>query len=152
MSDTEQALGYIFKDKQILRRALTLKGADEHFNNEALECLGDSLIGFVAAKKFYLDGLSEGGITARKKSVVNDRALTEVSVALGLDAALVKPKGGEGNKKAIPSAYEAVAAAIYLDGGMEEAESFILRTLNFTREEQDYIALLQEAVLKKPGS
>ena len=146
MSDTEQALGYIFKDKQILRRALTLKGADEHFNNEALECLGDSLIGFVAAKKFYLDGLSEGGITARKKSVVNDRALTEVSVALGLDAALVKPKGGEGNKKAIPSAYEAVAAAIYLDGGMEEAESFILRTLNFMREERDYIALLQEAL------
>lgn len=152
MNDIQRAIGYTFRDENLLRRALTLKGADERFNNESLECLGDSLIGFVAARKFYADGLDEGGITARKKCVVNDRALTEVSLSLGLDKALIRPKGGEGNKKAVPSVYEAVAAAIYLDGGMGEAEKFILRTLDFNREESDYIALLQEALqaAKKP--
>ena len=146
MNNIQSALGYAFKDGELLRRALTLKGADERFNNESLECLGDSLIGFVAACKFYADGLDEGGITARKKAVVNDRALTEVSRSLGLDKALIKPKGAFNNKKAVPSAYEAVAAAIYLDGGMEQAQAFILRTLDFSREERDYIALLQEAL------
>lgn len=146
MNDTEAALGYKFKDKELLRRALTLKGANERFNNESLECLGDSLIGFIVARKFYMDGLDEGGITERKKSVVNDRALAEVSRSLGLDKAMIRPKGAEGNKKAVPSVYEAVAAAIYLDGGMEAAESFICRTLDFSREERDYIALLQEAL------
>ncbi len=146
LKDIQRALGYTFRDESLLRRALTLKGADEHFNNESLECLGDSLIGFVAAEKFYLEGLDEGGITSRKKGVVNDRALTRVSLSLGLDKALVRPKGGEGNKKAIPSAYEAVAAAIYLDGGMDAAKNFISRTVDFSRRENDYIAMLQEAL------
>lgn len=147
MTDSlERVLGYTFKDKSLLRRALTLKGTDEHFNNESLECLGDSLIGFLAARKFYLDGLDEGGITARKKAVVNDRALSEISRSLGLDGALIRPKGGQINKKAVPSVYEAVVAAIYMDGGMTAAEEFVARTLDFSREERDYIALLQEAL------
>lgn len=149
MKELQRALGYTFSDETILRRALTLKGANERFNNESLECLGDSLIGFVVACKFYDEGLDEGGITERKKSAVNDRALAEVSVKLGLDKALIKPKGEFKNKKAIPSAYEAVAAAIYLDGGMEQAQAFILRTLDFSRQERDYIALLQEALQAK---
>ena len=91
MTDLERALGYKFKDSSLLRRAITLKGADEHFNNESLECLGDSLIGFVAAEKFFAEGLDEGGITSRKKCVVNDRALTQISLSLGLDRALIKP-------------------------------------------------------------
>ena len=144
MKELQRALGYTFSDETILRRALTLKGANERFNNESLECLGDSLIGFVVACKFYDEGLDEGGITERKKSAVNDRALAEVSVKLGLDKALIKPKGEFKNKKAVPSAYEAVAAAIYLDGGMAAASDFILRTLDLSRSEGDYIALLQE--------
>ena len=111
MKELQRALGYTFSDETILRRALTLKGANERFNNESLECLGDSLIGFVVACKFYDEGLDEGGITERKKSAVNDRALAEVSVKLGLDKALIKPKGEFKNKKAVPSAYEAVAAS-----------------------------------------
>ena len=146
MTPLESKLGYAFRDYSLLKRALTLKGADEHFNNESLECLGDSFIGFVAALKFYSEGLAEGGITSRKKSVVNDRALAAVSAELGLDAALIRPKGPFNNKKASPSVYEAVAAAVLLDGGYEEAKAFVLRTLDFSREERDYIALLQEAL------
>ena len=148
MTDLEHALGYKFKDKSLLRRALTLKGADEHFNNESLECLGDSLIGFVAAEKFFAEGLDEGGITSRKKCVVNDRALTQISLSLGLDRALIKPKGQFNNKKAIPSAYEAITAAIYLDGGMECVRPVLKRYLMVCPTE-NYKTLLQEYVQER---
>ncbi|MGN0814305.1 MAG: ribonuclease III family protein [Candidatus Coproplasma sp.] len=144
MQDIERAIGYKFGDKQLLKRALTLKGADPDFNNESLECLGDAILGFVVAEKYYNEGYDEGGITERKKTLVKDKALAEVSVRLGLDRALIRPKGEDNNKKAIPSAYEAITAAIYVDGGMEEAKAFVLRTLDFDRKEIDYIAALQE--------
>ncbi|MGN0818170.1 MAG: ribonuclease III family protein [Candidatus Coproplasma sp.] len=144
MQDIERALGYVFKDKLLLKRALTLKGADPDFNNESLECLGDAIVGFVVAEKYYKAGYDEGGITERKKTVAKDEALAEVSKRLGLDRALIRPKGEDNNKKAVPSAYEAITAAIYVDGGMEEAKSFVLRTLDFDRREIDYIAALQE--------
>ncbi len=142
----EKNAGYVFKDKSLIRRALTLKGADEKFNNERLECLGDAIIGYVVTQKFFDDGLDEGGITSRKKSVVSDEALRETAVKLGLDKALIKPKGAFNNLKAVPSAYEALVAAVSLDGGLDAAKDFILRTLDFTRSSQDYITLLQEAL------
>ena len=140
----EKAVGYEFKDKRLLRKALTLKGADTKFNNESLECLGDAILGFIVAEKFYFLGYDEGAITERKKAVAKDEALAEVSKKLGLDKALIRPKGGEGNKKAIPSAYEAMLAAIYCDGGMEQAKKFVFATLDFDRRDIDYIAQLQE--------
>ena len=146
IEDIEKSAGYIFKDKSLARRALTLKGADEKFNNERLECLGDAVIGFIVAEKFFSQGLDEGGITERKKAVVCDEALGETAKKLGLDKELVKPKGVFNNKKAVPSAYEALAAAIYLDGGMEAAKAFVARTLDFSRSRQDYITLLQEGL------
>jgi ribonuclease-3 len=65
---------------------------------------------------------------------------------LGLDRALIRGKGDDNNKKAIPSAYEAFVAAVYLDGGMECAKKFVLNTLDFSRIErdEDYITALQE--------
>lgn len=144
MERIEETIGYIFKDKRLLKQALTLKGADTKFNNESLECLGDAILGFIVAEKFYLLGYDEGAITERKKAVAKDEALAEVSKKLGLDKALIRPKGGEGNKKAIPSAYEAMLAAIYCDGGMEQAKKFVCATLDFDRRDMDYIAQLQE--------
>lgn len=144
MEGIERALGYVFKDKQLLKRALTLKGADPDFNNESLECLGDAIVGFVVSEKYFHLGYDEGAITERKKTVAKDEALAEVSKKLGLDRALIKPRGKDNNKKAIPSAYEAITAAIYVDGGMEQAKAFVLRTLDFDRKEVDYIAALQE--------
>lgn len=149
MERIEKAIGYVFRDKQLLKRALTLKGADVNFNNESLECLGDAILGFIVAEKFYLFGYDEGAITERKKAIAKDEALAEVSKRLGLDRALVRPKGGDGNKKAIPSAYEAMLAAIYEDGGMDEAKRFVYATLDFDRRDVDYIAELQEELQGK---
>lgn len=142
--EVERSIGYTFKDKNILQRALTLSSYDNSFNNESLECLGDSLLGFIVAEKYYSLGLTEGEITQKKQEYLSDVALKAVSEKLGLHLALLHDKGDVRNKKAIPSAYEAVAAAIYLDGGMEKARHFALSTLTPAPSAFNYIGAVQE--------
>ena len=65
MTNTEQIeknCGYVFKDKQLLIKALTLSSYDNDFNNQSLECLGDALLSFIVAEKYYNDGATEGEI------------------------------------------------------------------------------------------
>lgn len=140
----EKACGYAFKDKALLRKALTLSSYDNENNNESLECLGDALLTFIVAEKFYAENLSEGDITEKKQEYISDEALRPVSERLGLDKALLKDKGDNGNKKSVPSAYEAVAAAIYLDGGLEAAKRFALSTLTPLPDAVNYVAKVQE--------
>jgi ribonuclease-3 len=145
-SQLEEKLGYVFNDKTLLQKALTLSSLDGQFNNQSLECLGDSILNFFVAERFYMKGYGEGAITQMKRNFASDKALTPVSEKLGLDKALLRGKGDDNNKKAVPSAYEAVVAAIYLDGGMECAKQFIDRTMDFSSSvvEIDYISALQE--------
>lgn len=144
ISEAERASGYTFRDKQLLRKALTLSSYDRDFNNQSLECLGDALLTFIVAEKYYGENLSEGEITRKKQEMLSDEALRPVSVKLGLDRALIKDKGDSGNKKAVPSAYEAFVAAIYLDGGLEEAKKFALSTLAPMQDAVNYVAEVQE--------
>lgn len=143
-TEVERSIGYTFKDKGLLQRALTLSSYDNAFNNESLECLGDSLLAFIVAEKYYHQGLSEGEITKKKQEYLSDGALKVVSEKLGLHLALLHDKGDCRNKKAIPSAYEAVTAAIYLDGGMQEAKKFALSTLAPAPSAFNYIGAVQE--------
>ncbi|MGN0803968.1 MAG: ribonuclease III family protein [Candidatus Coproplasma sp.] len=144
LTSVERACGYVFKNKELLKKALTLSSYDNNFNNQSLECLGDALLGFIVAEKYYNEGLSEGEITQKKQQLLSDGALTPVSKELGLDSALIRNKGDTRNKKAIPSAYEALIAGIYLDGGMEEAKKFALSTLKPLPDKTNYIGALQE--------
>lgn len=144
LTAVEKAINYKFKNPSLLERALTLASFDEKENNESMECLGDALLTFIVAEKYYGVGLSEGEITEKKQQYLADEALRPVSERLGLADALRRGKGDEGNKKAVPSAYEAVAAAIYLDGGLEAARRFALSTLSPRKNALNYIALLQE--------
>lgn len=140
----EERLGYSFRDKGLIKLALTLSSYDAEKNNESLECLGDALLTFIVAEKYYLAGLSEGEITKKKQEYLSDNALSLVSQKLGLDDVLLKDKGDTHNKKAIPSAYEAVTAAIYLDGGIDAAKKFALSTLSPLKTSFNYISALQE--------
>ncbi len=81
-----------------------------------------------------------------RKTLVSDAALTPVSERLGLDKFLIRGKQDNLNKKAVPSAYEAVTAAIYLDGGMDSAKKFVLSTLDFSADKPlvNYKGELQE--------
>lgn len=147
MTNTEQVeknCGYTFKDKRLLTKALTLSSYDNDFNNEGLECLGDALLTFLVAEKYYGLDFAEGEITKMKQTLLSDEALRPVSESLGLGGALIRDKGDTNNKKAIPSAYEALTAAIYLDGGMEEARKFAFSTLKEGKNAENFVGELKE--------
>ncbi|MDE7306288.1 MAG: ribonuclease III, partial [Clostridia bacterium] len=129
--EVESSIGYTFKDKSLLKRALTLASASDD-NNQLLEFFGDAVLEFIVSEKIFAEGKSEGELTERRKTLVADSALAPVSEKLGLDKYLIRGKKDFGNKKAVPSVYEAVTAAIYLDGGMDEAKRFVLNTLDFS--------------------
>ncbi len=130
-SQTEKNLNYTFKDKNLLKRALTLSSADNTENNETLEFFGDAILEFIVSEKIFDENTSEGQLTEKRKALVSDGALKSVSEKLGLDKSLIRSMGDLNNKKAIPSAYEAVVAAIYLDGGLNAAKQFVNATLDF---------------------
>lgn len=150
ISEAEKAIGYTFKDKALLKRALTLASASED-NNQLLEFFGDAILEFIVSERIFREESSEGALTERRKNLVADSALTPVSEKLGLDKLLIRAKKDNFNKKAIPSAYEAVVAAIYLDGGMDAAKKFVLGTLDFKKVKgvNNYKGALQELLQSK---
>ena len=130
-SVVEKNIGYRFKDRMLLMRALTLASYDNKSCNETLEFFGDAIIEFIVSEKIFALDADEGELTERRKDVVSDAALTPISKRLKLDENLIKGEGDNRNKKAVPSVYEAIVAAIYLDGGMDAAKEFVLSTLDF---------------------
>ena len=101
--EAEKRLGYTFKDKQLLKRALTLASASDK-NNQLLEFFGVSILEFVVSERIFSEGISEGELTEMRKTLVSDAALTPVSERLGLDKFLIRGKQDNLNKKAVPSA------------------------------------------------
>lgn len=149
--EIEERLGYTFKNKQLLKTALTLASADPNDNNQTMEFFGDAILEFLVSEKIYDDKKSEGELTERRKLFVSDKALTPVSKKLGLDKFFIKSPHDTVLKKSIPSAYEAVLAAIYLDGGMDEARAFVNRTMDFkpVQPQINYKGKLQELMQGK---
>ncbi len=145
-SELENKIGYTFNDKELLQRAFTLSSVSSD-NNEKLECFGDAVLEFIVTEQLFDKCTLESELTVRRKNAVCDEALRAVSTGLGLDGYLIKGKGDTNNKKAIPSVYEALTAAIYLDGGMQAAKNFVLSTINLAtvaKKIDDYKSRLQE--------
>ena len=128
LAAAERALGYKFRDRELLRRALTHSSASHTQNNEQLEFLGDSVIQLAVTAWLYEQGGDEGCMTGRRQKLVSHSPLKCASKALGLPQYIVKgvPDIGE---KALSSVYEAVCGAIFCDGGYAAAEKFVHRTL-----------------------
>ena len=145
-SEIEKKIGYVFKDKKLLKTSLTLASADPDDNNQTMEFFGDAILEFLVSEKIYDENKTEGELTEKRKMFVSDNALTPVSKKLGLEKYFIKSSGDTILKKSIPSAYEAVLAAIYLDGGMDEARAFVYRTMDFTpvQSQINYKGKLQE--------
>ena len=138
MEILEKKLGYTFRDPSLLRAALYHSSyANEHRaagirSNERLEFLGDAVLGFVTAEYLYAKhpDLPEGDLTRRRAALVCEESLHEVAQALDLGSCLQLGRGEEqGGGRHRPSiladATESVFAAVYLDGGMEPAKTFI---------------------------
>ena len=124
----ESASGYTFKNKKLLVRALTHSSASHTENYEQLEFLGDSVIQLAVSKWLYDRGGSEGEMTAQRQKLVSHIPLKCASEALGLTEHIIKGVR-DVSEKALSSVYEAVAGAIFADGGFKAAEKFVKKTL-----------------------
>lgn len=162
MSELEEKLGYRFRDPALLELALTHSSRANELGlghkgcNERLEFLGDSILGFVVAEALYkaFPDKSEGEMTRLRAELVCEASLVEASGPMELGKHLRLSRGeaqGGGHRRPsmIADAFEAVLAAIYLDGGEACAREFLGRTILpriRATASRDYKTLLQEAV------
>ena len=150
----ERRIGYRFKDRGMLEHALTHRSRVHEdasggvFDNESMEFLGDSVLGFVIAAMLFREfpQHNEGQKSKLKASLVSAAALARLGERLNIGEFLILGRGEEktgGRRKhaIIADCYEALIAAIYLDGGVEAAETFIGR---------EFASLIEEA--KRTGA
>lgn len=134
----EQQLRYRFKDRTLLRRALTHSsfGHEQGWpdNNEPLEFLGDAVIGMLIAELIvrHRPELDEGGMTRLRALLVNTRSLAREAAELTLGRHLLLGKGEERNggrtkPTLLADAFEAVLGAVLLDGGIRAARTLTIR-------------------------
>jgi len=161
----ERAIGYRFRDRGLLEHAMThTSKANEDisggvFDNESLEFLGDALLGFVVADLLFREfpQFDEGEKSKTKAALVSTASLARQAEKLQLGDHLLLGRGEEktgGRRKQalLADGYEALIAALYLDGGLEQARAFITREFRDQIDEarrhgtlgQDYKSALQE--------
>jgi len=143
----EKRIGYRFKDKSLMKTALTHKTFAFEANipldfNERLEFFGDSILNFVVAEQLYRGNkyFSEGELTRRRSFGVNNNFLADVAKKMELGQFLLLGRGeikqdGSSNRTNLANALEALIAAIYLDSDMNCTRRFILDKI-FTKEFQ----------------
>jgi ribonuclease-3 len=160
----EELIGYNFNNKSLLKQALTHSSAIGSKCNERMEFLGDSVLSVVVAKYLY-DNLTtkpEGYLTKLRANLVCEGALFNYAQKLDLGERLIMGKGeentgGRTRKSILSDAFEAVIAAIFLDGGLDNAQDFIVQFLPDKKSLQsgklitgDYKTSLQEIVQQTP--
>lgn len=162
----EENIGYIFKNKQLLKTALTHTSyAYEHNveSNEKLEFLGDSILEFVSSEYMYnkYTNLKEGEMTKVRATVVCEKSLYKIATLHNFSDFLYLGKsevmtGGKKRPAILADSVEAVIAAMFIDGGLEPAKKFIIENLKDEIEiatkhvgEKDYKTVLQEELQKK---
>ena len=163
--ELEQRIGYRFRDRGLLEHALTHKSRAAEdasggvFDNESLEFLGDAVLGLVVADVLFrkYPGYTEGQKSKIKAAVVSTQSLARHSEQLRLGEHLIlgrgeEKTGGRFKQALLADTYEALIAAIYLDGGLAPAAAFLERELTDAIETgsvqtvvgQDYKSALQE--------
>jgi|TARA_B100000959_G_C14954783_1_gene613226 ribonuclease-3 len=161
----ESIIKYTFKDKTLLEQALSHSSAvdQRHQSNERLEFLGDAVLGFVVCNDTFkrFPEFEEGDMTKVKSTVVSRKVCAEIALELDLDRILQVGKGmvtGGLPASVSGAAYEAIIGAIYLDGGFEVAQEFVLQTIGERIEEaassthqDNYKSVLQQVGQKIAG-
>ena len=161
MEELEKSIGYTFKDKKLLKNALTHTSyAYEHHveSNEKLEFLGDSILEFLSSKYIYNNypQLKEGEMTKVRAEVVCEDSLYLVAQRHHFSDFLYLGKSeiindGKYSKAILADSVEAVIAAMYLDSDINQVEKFIIKNLKEPIEvasknvgNKDYQTVLQE--------
>lgn len=166
-STLEKEIGYTFKDKSLLQIALTHTSyayEKKTNSNEKLEFLGDSILEFLSSIYIYNNypNLKEGEMTKVRAQVVCETSLYKVAMAHNFSDFLRLGKSeiaSKGNVKPaiLADSVEAVIAAMYIDGGLEPVNDFIIKNLKDEIKlasknvgQKDYKTVLQE-ILQKHG-
>ena len=161
MKILEENIGYFFKNKELLKKALTHTSYAYENNvesNEKLEFLGDSILEFISSEYLFenYSKLKEGEMTKVRATVVCEKSLYKVAQMHNFSDFLYlgkseKQSKGEYRPAILADSVEAVIAAMYLDGGIEVAKKFIIENLKEEIEiasknvgEKDYKTVLQE--------
>ena len=172
LSELEQKIGYSFRSRALLDRALTHRSfANERVgencqHNEALEFLGDSVLGFVVSAWLLerFPDLSEGKLSKIKAYLVSESRLVEIAEELDLGNYILlnrgeEKTGGRRKRALLADAYEALIGVLYVDGGITVAERFLRRELRHklmgidpaTMIGADYKSALQEKLQAAGG-
>lgn len=170
MEDLQKKIGYKFKNNDLLLEALTHSSYAndnkiKHINsNERFEFLGDSVLSVVVSDYIFINfpQLPEGELTRLRSSLVCEKSLFEFAKKINLGDYLFLGKGERNNHGAerpsiLSDAFEALIAAIYIDGGLEAARKHILNFVIPAIKNQrkgntvDYKTTLQEIIQKNPG-
>lgn len=165
IEELEKNIGYTFKNKQLLKTALTHTSyAYEHGvqSNEKLEFLGDSILEFVSSEYMYnkYTNLKEGEMTKVRATVVCEKSLYKIAKLHNFSDFLYLGKsevmtGGNQRPAILADSVEAIIAAMFIDGGLEPAKEFIIENLKDEIEvatkhvgQKDYKTVLQEELQK----
>jgi len=169
LTDVQEAIGFTFEDDSLFREALVHRSylhENPSFpsrDNQRLEFLGDALLDFVAGDYLYrrYPKMREGELTSLRAALVKEETLARFAQALDLGRYLYlgrgeEESGGRERPSLLADAFEALAGALYLDGGLKAAKRFILRFLEpetdriiAQGEVRDYKSLFQEEAQRR---
>lgn len=167
MSELEEKIGYRFKESGYLTRALThssYSGGKNNGSNERLEFLGDAVLQLIVSKYLFTNMLTvpEGGLTKLRASIVCENSLYDFAKRIDLGKYILLGKGeemtgGRDRRSILADAFEALIAAIFLDGGEDEAQKMILKFVPSIEALKsgkvrlgDYKTILQEIIQQNP--
>jgi ribonuclease-3 len=166
LKDCQQTLGYSFKNTKLLENALTHTSFKTPYNpsNERLEFLGDAILGMVISEYLFkkFPNYSEGKLTKIKSVVVSSVTLAKIGIEMDLKRHVSVGKGLTTSsslpKSLIANVFEAIIAAIYIDGGLKAVFDFILKHLDNeidivcnNKHEKNYKSILQHFCQKEQG-
>ncbi len=153
-ASVEASIGYSFRQKALLRQALTHPSLGQG-HNQRLEFLGDAVLELCVSEKIYErhPEMQEGAMTRLRQKLVREEKLAEAARTACLGQALRMDRscetgGGRENPSVLCDTFEAVLAAVYLDGGLDAARGMVLRLIGDCSEtgENDAKSALQEYV------
>lgn len=167
MQGLQDKIGYNFKDRALLTKALTHSSYANEMriqggSNERLEFLGDSVLSLIVSDYLFknFSNLPEGDLTKIRAAIVCEQSLFTYAQKMGLGEYLLLGKGEQQNggrqrPSLLADAFEALLAAIYLDGGLEIARKLVLRFVkseikHISESFHDYKTQLQEIIQQNP--
>lgn len=154
----ERQLGYKFKNKNLLKEALTHKSCKQPYNNERLEFLGDAVLDLIVGEYLFLkfSQIAEGDMSKLRAALVNESSFAKIATSINLNnyvllSSAEEHNGGRNKPSILSDAFEALMGAIYLESGLEIAKVVAIRLLencypsiDLSNLTKDYKTTLQE--------